>query len=157
MIEDAYAKLQAGHPVHLGSIALILAVCAYVELWEVDQDSQPSEITSDIASATTIADQALFAFENACLASQISVELVQAAILLIFHFGHLDGISFQARQLHSRAITIARTLGLHMTDATRAESTEFHTQAQVIDREIRRRVWWHLASTDWWDNLNLLL
>ena len=149
MIEDVYAKLRHEQPVHSGSIALILAICAYVELWEIDLLSPSASLTTTDATSTILANQALSTFENACLVSHISVELVQAAILLIFYFGHLEGISFQPRLLLSRAITIARALGLHTTDTTRADSANLKTQAQIIDAEVRRRVWWHLASTDW--------
>ncbi|TKA31045.1 hypothetical protein B0A50_02013 [Salinomyces thailandicus] len=42
----------------------------------------------------------------------------------------------------------AKDMGLHLTDSLHNKRPE-ETREQIIDAEMRRRVWWHLASTDW--------
>lgn len=149
MMEDVYEKLLARQPVTRGPIALILAICAYVELWEVHQTPLLFHSHTTRKASSILANQALYALESARMSSQVSIEVVQATILLMFHLGHVEGISSQARLLHSSAVTIARALGLHRIDAPNRKSSG-DTQADIIKTEVGRRVWWHLACTDWY-------
>lgn len=152
MTENVYIELQDQQPVSSGSVALILAICAYVELWDVHRGGSSIRSTDKVRASTVLLNQALHAFENARALSQSSIELVQSAILLSFHLGHLDGISTQSRLLHSNAITMARGLGLHLMDK-RNNPTHFGSE-EVIQAEVGRRIWWHLASTDWYAPFN---
>ncbi|KAK5110076.1 hypothetical protein LTR62_006321 [Meristemomyces frigidus] len=73
---------------------------------------------------------------------------IQSKIIFMFCIFHMDVLSLKGRNLLSSAITDARNIGLHMTDASRSTVRET-TQAEIIDAELRRRVCWHLVSTDW--------
>lgn len=68
---------------------------------------------------------------------------------LVFLLYHADGFSLKVRALHSSAISVAKELGLHRTDAPRNGLPLPRNQAEIVDRELRRRIWWHLACTDW--------
>ncbi|EMD00763.1 hypothetical protein BAUCODRAFT_20800 [Baudoinia panamericana UAMH 10762] len=80
--------------------------------------------------------------------SKPDLEFVQGKIILMFVIYHLEGFTPQARYLHASAIASAREIGLFVTDG-RQRKVRQETQAQIIDLEFRRRVMWHLASTDW--------
>jgi hypothetical protein len=77
---------------------------------------------------------------------------IQAMILLIFATFHLEGFSTRARLLHARAIGMARDLRLHRMDAAAQPHTSVgDTHPRVLlDLELKRRVFWHLAASDWW-------
>ena len=77
-----------------------------------------------------------------------SLETVLTNIILLFAVYHSEGFTPKLHHLQAAAITAAKDIGLHLTDAHTAR-LEAQTQEQTIVREIRRRVWWHLASTDW--------
>ena len=63
---------------------------------------------------------------------------------------HLDGFSARGCLLSTAAASIARDLRLHRLDANNELSTENEASVRVlIDREVKRRVFWYIASTDW--------
>ena len=64
---------------------------------------------------------------------------------------HLDGFSPRQRLLSASAATIAKDLRLHRLDADGGLSKESGLDAHVaIDREVKRRVFWHIVATDWY-------
>jgi hypothetical protein len=76
------------------------------------------------------------------------LETIQSKILLMFLIYHVEGMTGKARHLMASAIADAKDLSLHMTDGPHSRLKE-ETQAEIIDVEMRRRVWWHLTATDW--------
>lgn len=61
---------------------------------------------------------------------------------------HLEEVSLRVRHLHSGAIAAARGMGLHAIDRTPGRAKE-EMQEQIINVEVRTRLLWHLAATDW--------
>lgn len=80
-----------------------------------------------------------------------TLEDVQAYILMSLVTYHLDGFSARGRLLSTTALSIARELRLHQLDAENESSaTENETDPRsLVDREVKRRVFWHIVSTDW--------
>ncbi|OQN96692.1 hypothetical protein B0A48_17332 [Cryoendolithus antarcticus] len=76
------------------------------------------------------------------------LQMVQTNIIAMFLIYHLEGISPASRHLQAAAIVAAKNMGLHIMDAMHSRVKEV-TQRQIIDAEVRRRVWWHLTATDW--------
>lgn len=143
-----YVAVNVQHPVDVGLVALLLAICASVGFWDRHLGSSDTSSTTTSKASAFISKQALYAVEYTRLAAQISIEAVQASILLTFHFCHLEGFTSRTRLLHSSAVTMARDLGLHKIDAPSTTATPT-SQSKLIEMEVGRRVWWHLASTDW--------
>ncbi|KAJ9150594.1 hypothetical protein NKR19_g5203 [Coniochaeta hoffmannii] len=56
----------------------------------------------------------------------------------------MEGCSNRYRYLHNRALTVARAISLHLIDAP-GQGTDDNDPLT----EVKRRVWWHIASTDW--------
>ncbi|KAI1318606.1 hypothetical protein F5Y16DRAFT_391754 [Xylariaceae sp. FL0255] len=74
-----------------------------------------------------------------------SLEECQAWTILAYVVYNTEGCSAQFRFLHSCSIAVARDISLHLTDSlTSGKEVE-----DVPTKEIKRRLWWHLASTDW--------
>ncbi|KAK6443068.1 hypothetical protein LTR95_000585 [Oleoguttula sp. CCFEE 5521] len=76
------------------------------------------------------------------------LQMVQTTIIAMFLIYHLEGISPASRHLQAAAIVAAKNMGLHIMDGMHSRVKEI-TQRQIIDAEVRRRVWWHLTATDW--------
>lgn len=72
---------------------------------------------------------------------------VMMCIVLTFLVFNLEGFSVRARSLHASALTISRDLGLHKIDSPMGR--EENAKDNHITVEIKRRLWWHVASTDW--------
>jgi hypothetical protein len=80
-----------------------------------------------------------------------TLEDVQAHILLSFSSIHIEGFSARARLLSSSAGFIARELGLHRLDVEAESFSEHKPRARdLVVREVKRRVFWDIASTDWY-------
>lgn len=73
------------------------------------------------------------------------LEGVQAWAILAYLIYNAEGCSALFRYLHSCSVGAAREISLHLIDSPTTES-----QDTVPIREIKRRLWWHIASTDWW-------
>lgn len=57
----------------------------------------------------------------------------------------MEGVSLRYRSLISTGVLLSRELGLHRIDH---ESNE--ANANTIQAEVGRRVWWYLIATDWY-------
>lgn len=71
-----------------------------------------------------------------------TIESVQAMIILLFLICHIEGFSHRYRTLVAEAVVVSQSLGLHFVDSGNADEDSVVT-------EMKRRVWWYLAATDW--------
>ncbi|KAI0875477.1 hypothetical protein GGS24DRAFT_489294 [Hypoxylon argillaceum] len=79
-----------------------------------------------------------------------ALEDIQGLILMSYVTYHLDGFSARYRYLLALAVSMARDLGLHRTDADDYATTDRSSSLRVlIDNEVKRRVYWHLVASDW--------
>lgn len=79
-----------------------------------------------------------------------ALEDIQGSILMSYVTYHLDGFSARYRYLLALAVSMARDLGLHRTDADDYATTDRSSSLRVlIDNEVKRRVYWHLVASDW--------
>ncbi|KAJ8129813.1 hypothetical protein O1611_g3816 [Lasiodiplodia mahajangana] len=74
-----------------------------------------------------------------------SLESCQARAILAYSVCNVEGCSARYRLLHSCSVAIARDISLHLIDST----VTTDTSDDAATREIKRRLWWHLAATDW--------
>ncbi|KAI0438328.1 fungal-specific transcription factor domain-containing protein [Xylaria telfairii] len=80
-----------------------------------------------------------------------TLEDVQALILMSYVTYHLDGFSARYRHLLAIAVSMAQDLGLHRLDANSDCTPTSNTSSLriLIDHEVKRRVYWHLVSSNW--------
>ncbi|CAM1508991.1 Fc.00g027300.m01.CDS01 [Cosmosporella sp. VM-42] len=131
-------------------LALYYAIVC-TTLYHADEDS-----LSDMGLHITVKDVA--AVHDQCLqllheANFMAVHTLQAiqTISILLQVSHNLGQSDLVSVLLSCAVRIAQSLNLHRVGADRsqnAESSEHPTQI-LIDREIKKRVWWSLIRQDW--------
>lgn len=151
MIPQLLASLQGLHPVRYSDLMLVLSILASIAGYWSQDNSTPSLFASR-REALTVSMYwlrcALDVLEYVWRTAAPDLESIQAITLLIFLIYHTEGFSPMLRRLHASAVSSAKDIGMHLTDSTQCKRPE-ETQQQIIDTEMRRRVWWHLASTDW--------
>lgn len=149
MIGKVYARLRQGHRIDLGSAALILSVCA-ASAFFWDQDRQvPAHFSfesEDHAAAQSHAWRGVAwdLLDQAQRASSHSLDALQARLVLADVVYNLEGTTSRFRYIHGCARAMAYELKLHVVDLPGRESTD-----SPFLREMKRRLWWYIASTDW--------
>ncbi|XWX00036.1 hypothetical protein V2A60_008052 [Cordyceps javanica] len=91
---------------------------------------------------------ALDVLEYSKRSASASLEDVQATIVISYVIYNSQGFSPMFRSLHSNIIMMARDLSLHKTDSPR-RSGEIDQPPSQIEDDVKRRLWWHIAATDW--------
>ncbi|KAK3390688.1 hypothetical protein B0H63DRAFT_519900 [Podospora didyma] len=140
-----------GHPAGTRTVhaALILGICATSAFsWDKDangscpvfKNEQHAARQSGIWLKATmdLLDQARRSPLYACL------EEVQANMILSDLLYNMEGCSARSRYVHNNALAVARDISLHLTDHPAQ-----NTKHDAVTSEIKRRVWWHLISTNW--------
>ena len=150
-IKQLYRQIQLGERIEPNQTVLLLttttSISAYWGLSEHD-----SSIFATMQTAVNVAvfwlRMALDVLEHVRRTASPSLETVQASIIMIFLIYHIEGFSPKVRSMMYATLAAAKDLGLHRTDDASFISHSDEPM-DVVDKEIRRRVWWHLASTDW--------
>jgi hypothetical protein len=70
-------------------------------------------------------------------------------LVLQFLINHIEALSPRFRVLLAEALAVSRTLGLHLIDSATTGGAPLQGSADPVTREMKRRVWWYLTSTDW--------
>lgn len=147
MIEDVYTQLRQGHKISLGSAALILSISAASAcVW--DDDFPPSyNFASEVDAAAQCVVWRCAAWDlldQAQRASLNSVDAIQARLILADVLYNIEGTTSRFRYIQSCARAAAYEIRLHLTDLPGNTSTD-----TPVLREMKRRLWWYIAATDW--------
>ncbi|KAJ3545166.1 hypothetical protein NM208_g2649 [Fusarium decemcellulare] len=152
LMKALYLRISQEESVPPGRLAMFLSMFAISAFFY--QPSHDSEVATTEHEAVTLskfwAKCALDILDQSQRNASGTLEHIQACILMTYVTYHLDGFSARGRHLLTRAASIARDLRLHRLDANQgASSASQHNPRELIDLEMKRRVFWHLASTDW--------
>ncbi|KAJ3579146.1 hypothetical protein NPX13_g1426 [Xylaria arbuscula] len=152
LIKSIYTRISQKQPILPSPAALLLSSFALSAFFH-HPIGNIQQVTS-IEDATILSKYwsrgALDALEHSRRNTSGTLEDVQALIIMSYVMYHLDGFSARYRHLSSTAISMARDLGLHRLDADQGLPTNQNPNLQVlIDREVKRRVYWHLIASDW--------
>lgn len=153
MLNTCYQRIYQGDHVLSGQAALLLSifsVAAY--FYRPSNDSKVATTKQDaIHLSNVLSRNALDVLDYSRRNTSGTLEDVQASILMSFVTYHLQGYSARGRLLLTMAASIAIELRLHRVDAN-IESSSSENQLSVrslIDLEVKRRVFWYIAATDW--------
>jgi hypothetical protein len=150
MMSDVYRQIEGEIPLKSGHIVLLLSIFASVtHMWLPNNETRGEHtlfLSSAQANAQTpvwirAAQRVLHAAQNT---GAVQLEMIQGIIILGCVVCNVEGLSLRYRSLHSTGLLLGRELGLHIMDRDSKTSTDF-----TIKAEMGRRVWWHLAATDW--------
>lgn len=133
-----------------GLVTLLLAMSAHIGFWD-SLKSHGLFSNGEVAkkASTVLAKQAIDALHCDRTSTVPSIEMIQAAVVLFFLLAYTEGYSARARELHWTALSLARELSLHKLDDIIRRKPCYLTQVDIIEAETGRKLWWHIASTDW--------
>lgn len=128
-------------------VALLLSIFASAShLWRPqDGDLIFASATDATFISSVWTKSTLEILEHSRRTTSGSIEDIQATIIISYVIYNVHGFSPTLRSLHSILITMARDLCLHKIDSPRRGNLEGDLQA-----EIKRRIWWHITSSDWY-------
>ena len=156
-LEGLYLNLSRKEAVNTDHAALVLAVFStvmcYIKLSD-ENDIYPIEITTD--SETIFLSwfrAALDLLDHSRRVLAGSLEIVQASIILVFLDYNLEGFTSRARAVLTQGLQTGKELALHRLDSPAAVRRReiAPTIDSLIETEMKRRVWWHMISTDWYE------
>lgn len=153
LVSDVYTRLSHGQQVRNGEVALILGIAASSAfLWDGHVDANHDfDSHEDAAYRSRVWRKAAWdLLDQSLRATSGSLQDVQARMVLAELIYNMEGCSPRFRCLQSAALAVAREISLHLTDAPDRHRGEMpDTVEDGLLREIKRRTWWHLVSTDW--------
>ncbi|KAF9884825.1 hypothetical protein FE257_001241 [Aspergillus nanangensis] len=150
IVDGIYKSLCSSNPYDCRHVALLLSILASTAyMWSPRDIPRGLFTTIDEAhkQAVSWTKSALDLIEHSCRTSNTSLELLQASIITSFLIFNLDGLSSKWRCLFSSTITLAREMSLHQID--KPSSRKVSGELSVIEKEVGRRIWWHVTATDW--------
>ncbi|BDD58909.1 hypothetical protein MAP00_004148 [Monascus purpureus] len=147
LVDQFYTRLSNGqrvNPSHASLILSISAISAY--FWDESTTSHHgfASAAEAIQASLVWRTSALDILDGPRRGSYPCLEEIQARAILAYLVYSWEGCSARFRFLHSGSLVLAREMSLHLTDSPRSEQND-----SPITKEIKRRLWWHLASTDW--------
>ncbi|KAI1125268.1 hypothetical protein F5Y10DRAFT_12247 [Nemania abortiva] len=148
LVETFYTQVEQGHEGDPTAAALILSIASLGASFFNHRGTAHT-----IFASTEAATRASFVWRQTALTilddpqfpTAGSLESCQARAILAYAVSNLEGCSALFRLLHSSSVAIARDISLHLIDSTATA----RTSDDNATREIKRRLWWHLAATDW--------
>ena len=148
LAKATYLKLYDPKSISASDIALLLSIFALGAFFS--DPSPTSEVAKteaeSIALSKSFSRSALDALDYSRRSGSGTLADVQAYLLMSLAFSHIDGFSTRSRMLFSSAVAMARDLRLHRLDEYSEPTTGVRAE---IDREVKRRVFWYIASEDW--------
>ncbi|KAI0458903.1 hypothetical protein F5B21DRAFT_511727 [Xylaria acuta] len=148
LINTFYTQLEQGYEGDPTAAALILSIASTsASFFSHNATTHNAFASTDEATQASVAwrQAALTILDDPRFPSDGSLEGCQARAILAYVVCNIEGCSARYRFLHSCSVAIARDMSLHLVDSTTAADTSDDPPT----REIKRRLWWHLASTDW--------
>ncbi|KAF1811991.1 hypothetical protein P152DRAFT_466807 [Eremomyces bilateralis CBS 781.70] len=151
--EDIMRRITVHESVSSGQAALLLSIFAMTCCFSsyIMQESLPPFLNSvEFAShlSTLWVKSSLDCIDHSRRARGGTVEDVQASIVLYLLVFNLEGYSPRGRAIFQNALSTARELSLHRVDFKSSSDVNL-TDSEFIQKEIKRRIWWHLVSSDW--------
>ncbi|KAF2095028.1 hypothetical protein NA57DRAFT_59782 [Rhizodiscina lignyota] len=149
LLNDFYMDLNRSQQVQPGKAAFLLAMFALTAyFWRSPSNNEIVSLTEDemILLALTWSKAALDALDYSRRTTSFTLEDAQASIIMSFVVYHIEGFSARGRWLTATAASIAKDLSLHRIDE---EPLADNSKKAFIEREVKRRVWWHITATDW--------
>ncbi|KAH8701587.1 hypothetical protein BGW36DRAFT_371149 [Talaromyces proteolyticus] len=149
MLNTAYTQLEIGQQPpddHVALLSAIFAIAAFFGPRPSPHDFDAKGIDEYIYQLIFVAHRALLA---ANYINQPTLETLQTIIMIALYILPHIGEMETSKLLMNSALLGAQSLSLHQLD--RAVNKKQREKASVdwVVIEVKRRIWWHLASTEW--------
>ena len=141
---ECIARNEPFNPGHMAIIFSVISVALFFQLLTTE-----SAVFAEVCSRKTVllVGAALIQCNHAAYPT---VEGLQASMIIGHQFSLLNlcpSVSFLF--LHGALISQAKSLGLHAIDCVHSSDHRRMAGSDRADGEIKRRLWWDLASYDW--------
>lgn len=158
-MKDNYDNLAADRPCDYGQIALLATVFA-TSAYFIHPSSSISQTTlRNMSRKDTLqcvhrwSHLAFHCLSQARYVANPTIETIQAVILLSHFLLMDDGATATYMALLMTMINAARILNIHKIDSKksikeREDALRRGEKVDFLELELKRRIWWHLASSD---------
>lgn len=146
---NLYLQLEQNQQPDYGHLALISSLFSLSAYFSSPSSGLFTDIPDQIANSrrwVLLAQDALSAAD--CLATP-TLETLQCLVLVAQHLMPNIGAIATFRTLTATIVHTARALSLHQTDSATNIKRRANTKVDWVELEIKRRIWWHVTSTDW--------
>ncbi|KAK1999484.1 hypothetical protein LX36DRAFT_632379 [Colletotrichum falcatum] len=147
VIDNFYRSLSVSEDPNPTHAILILSIAA-TSAFFCNESSKSFHCFASVEEATQTAvswlKSALDILEKPRPSNSCCLEEVQARAVLSYMVYNMEGCSARFRFMHGCSLMAAREICLHLVDSPSSAQHD-----DTITREIKRRLWWHIASTDW--------
>lgn len=151
VIDAVYMHPDTPTQSNVADITLLLSMLASAsQLWKPQTNKYLVFFSAKEAASMSLiwSNAALDILAYSMRNSAASIEDLQATIIISYVIYNSQGFSPMFRSLHSNTIMMARDLSLHKTDGPRRNG-ETGQPLGEIEADVNRRLWWHIAATDW--------
>lgn len=145
-----YDDLEANRtpsPTQLSFFLCIFGGSAYVSKEMFNFESRSLQGYSQIALAELWARRAVSLATEPPIPP--SVEALQTIVSLAHLCTQIEGVSGSFGTLSMFGIRMARAMNIHRLDSHPSREDRREKGADMVALEIKRRIWWHMVSSDW--------
>ncbi|RDW68946.1 Zn(II)2Cys6 transcription factor [Aspergillus mulundensis] len=151
LMQQLYQVLLDGDEPDLASLALVYAIFAGAALaWTTEfleaLHATPAEAKTAFSTYSRVALLILDDHQQALPLSTIALE---ALCTLGYVLTHTDGFSHKLQTLRIRQLLMARALQIHRLDSAKCIEERRLKGCNLIETEVKRRIWWHMVASDW--------
>jgi hypothetical protein len=150
LLKELYANLGANRrpsATQLAFFVCIFSASAYFAKIQFQFDSYALQNCSQIALAELWARQAVRLLTEPLVPP--SVEALQTMMSLAHLCTQIEGVRGSFALLGASGIQMAKDMKIHRLDSRPCREERRKNGADMVDIEIKRRIWWHMVSSDW--------
>lgn len=146
-IHALYEKVIRKEPVNLGHLALLFSIIASALFYQLLPIESPDVAEVCSGEMAFLAGAALIQANHIAFPT---IEGLQATMIIGHHLSSLTlSPSVSSLFVHGSLITQAKSLGLHALDSAASSEERKVMGYNRTEVELKRRLWWDLATYDW--------
>ncbi|KAF3482538.1 C6 zinc finger domain-containing protein [Arthroderma uncinatum] len=146
---ETYQQVGAGLMPNLSVLALVCVVFALSKYFASSTSAFQGSDTSRDKSHQEYVEMASRALAETGHLENPTIESIQAVLLAGTCLLGNTGAIRSARVLAAAMYMSAQALSLHQVDSPKNKRLRQKGPYNKLELEIKRRIWWHIASTDW--------
>jgi hypothetical protein len=149
-LKELYTDLNSNRLPSATQLAFFLGIfagSAYMSKSDLQFELAPLSGRSPIALAESWFKQAVLLLTKPPVPP--STQGLQTLTNLIHLCTQIEGVAGSFSILSMSGLQMARLMRVHRLDAPRYRKERGKNGADMVDIEVKRRIWWHLVASDW--------
>jgi hypothetical protein len=143
-----YSNLENPELLQPGQVVLVLSIITSTVFYWTSIDCVSKRLFSTVEAANHQALSwlrvVMYMIEVCNRLTFFSLELLQGLLTITLVVGNIETLSLRYRYLLDIGLTMAHEMRLHLTD-----HPDNSRPVDRIETEVKRRLWWYMATTDW--------